>query len=126
MPKTINLGESLGYVFIGIKSRDNASGTAKDHFMKVLYAPISKYNYMEKNRHLFNGLFNGMYNKVVILHDPTKPAAKEAGTKSTGLSPTVKGRVKTMFKDGIPTEEIAKDLDVDLALVVAHIMKISK
>jgi hypothetical protein len=71
IPKTINLGESLGYVFIGIKSRDNASGTAKDHFMKVLYAPISKYNYMEKNRHLFGGLFNGMYNKVVILHDPT-------------------------------------------------------
>jgi hypothetical protein len=125
IPTGINKGEAEGYVFIGIKSRDNASGTAKNHFMKVLYAPVSKYAYMEKNKHLFGGLFNGMYNKIVILHNPTKPMAAPEKAKSKKLSNVVKGKIKTMFKvDGIPVEEIAKVLELDADKVKEYTSKL--
>lgn len=121
--KTINIGEASGYVLIGVKHRDNQRGTAKDHFMKVLYAPISKYDEMQKTKHLFGGLFNGMFGTIVILHDPTKPAVVEKVIvkKSKGISNTDKGKVKAMYKDGNTAEDIANGLALDLIQVAAYI-----
>lgn len=81
IPKAIHEREALGYVCIGIRSRDNAAGTAKVHTHKVLYAPISKWEDMEREMQSgrFKNVFNGQFNAVVILHNPKLPKAKNKG-----------------------------------------------
>lgn len=121
VPTTIQSGEAGGYIFIGVKSSDNQSGTAKVHKAKMLYAPINKYNDMLKTQHVFNGIFNGMFNKLVMLHDPTIPAVKEVTKKISNID---KGKIKTMHSNGLPSDEIAATLGLEVEKVEEYIIKL--
>jgi hypothetical protein len=119
IPLEIKEAEGKGYVFICVKSKDNQSGTGKVHAPRVLYAPIGKYDQMVKDIPRFKGLFNGMFNLVVILHDPTLPMPKKK--KAKGLSPTHKSKVKEMLEEGKSAKEIAEALNVSIERVEAHL-----
>ena len=125
VPTTINVGEAGGYVFIGIKSSDNQSGTAKIHKGKMLYAPISKYEYMKKHTIVFGGLFNGMFNQLVLLHDPTIPVV-EPKKEVKDLSPKQKKAVNDLMEEGKGQDdeglkEIAEQVGVSFERVKAYI-----
>ena len=123
VPTTINGGEAEGYVFVGVKSSDNQSGTAKVHKAKLLYATLGKHQEMVKMKHVFNGLFNGMFNKLVILHNPTLPLAAEEKPKVKGLSPTHKSKVKELAAAGVGALEIASELEIKVERVEAYLNK---
>ena len=117
----INEGESKEYVYIGLKSKDSADGMKKIHGATKLFAPPPMHQEMVKKIKLFGGLWNGMYRKVIVLHDPTLPAHSDTTKK---LSNILKGKVKEMNNDSIPAEEIAKVLEVDLVKVKQYISKL--
>ena len=71
IPLLINEGEAQDYVFMCVKSKDTLDGTSKVHSGKVLYASESKYHEMVADIKRHGGLFNGMFNKIVMLNDPT-------------------------------------------------------
>jgi hypothetical protein len=120
----INEGEEKGYVYIAIKTKDSPDGMSKIHGATKLFAPQSMHDQMTKDIPLFKGLFNGMYNKIVILHDPTMPNVEPKETGAKKMSNVAKGKIKTMFKDGMPVEEIAMALDLDLEKVKEYTSKL--
>ena len=125
IPKFINKGEAAEYVFVCIKSKDNRDGTAKIHQPSILYAPQGKYNKMVKDIPRHKGIFNGMFNKVVILHDPTVISIPKA-KKEKGLSPKHKKAVKEMLEAGQGQDDaglhaIAEELGVTFERVKAYI-----
>ena len=122
IPSKINPGEVTDYVVVCIKSKDNRDGTAKIHEAKICYAPVTKWVEMgrEKSSGRVTGMFLGMFNKEVILHNPTMPLVIEVKPKAKGLSPTHKGKVKSMVNEGASVEEIATELKQDLDKVKAY------
>lgn len=80
IPKEIQKAEENFYVTVCIKSKDNADGTAKIHKAITRYADINKWNQMRRQVQgkgaIFKNFFGGMFNKVVIVHDPTKKAKR--------------------------------------------------
>ena len=125
----INEGEATGYVYLGIKTKDSADGMRKIHGATKLFAPPSKHHQMLKNAHLFGGgLFNGMYNKMIILHDPSLPAHVEKQPKKEvrGLSPTQKSKVNAMMEEGKGENDeglkaIGKELNISFDRLKAYI-----
>jgi hypothetical protein len=75
IPDEIQLAETESYVCICIKSKDNQEGTAKIHSSRLCYANTDKWAQMngEIKAKRSKGLFAGLFNKVVILHNPTLP-----------------------------------------------------
>jgi hypothetical protein len=74
IPNEIQLAETESYVCICIRSRDNTEKTAKIHQAKLCYAPKTKWDWMQAEQKAGRkGLFGGVFNLVVILHNPTLP-----------------------------------------------------
>ena len=132
----INEGEAMGYVYIAIKTKDSQDGMSKIHGASKLFAPPEMHQQMTKAIPLFKGLFNGMYNKVIVLHDPTIPMVESTdhdGTikgepfKTTGrLSDTKKEAIDKLMEEGKGTDdkglnEIAKTVNVSFAKVKEYI-----
>lgn len=122
----IQEAEKGHYLCACIMSRDNADGTAKIHEVKEVFANQKKWFQMEEQvKHkIVKGMFNGMFNRVVILHNPTlKEAPKtekpkpETTTKS--LSPAQKKAVKEMLEQGAGVQEIAHDLQIEVERIEA-------
>jgi hypothetical protein len=100
-------------------------GTAKVHSARLSYAPHDKWREMliEQKSGRVKGLFNGMYNKVVVLHNPTIPLAAEEKPKVKGLSPTHKSKVKELAAAGVGSLEIASELEIKVERVEAYLNK---
>ena len=120
IPKEIQEKEKGYYVCVCVKSRENANKLGHTFSAKLCYAMPSLWQEMnrEKESGRVKDVFMGMFEKVVILHNPS---IKEKPNK---LNTTTKGKVKKMHEDGIPSEEIAKVLEVDINLVKEHINKL--
>jgi len=113
----------MEFVYIGIKTKDSPDGMSKIHGSTKLFAPVDMNARMVKDIPLFKGLFNGMYNKVIMLHDPSLPATplKKEEKKAKGLSPTHKAKVKEMIEEGKGTIQIAEALNVSTERIEAYL-----
>ena len=127
IPTKIQAGEQSDYVVICVKSKDNSAGTKKIHEARLCYAPVHKWRAMEveKASGRVKGMFLGMFQKEVILHNPTLPNVKPkaAKPKVKGLSPTHKSKANEMQEQGASAVDIADALGVDLERVEAHLNK---
>ena len=127
----INEGEATGYVYIGIKTKDSQDGMSKVHGATKLYAPTDMHNRMKKDvevSKIVKGLFNGMYNKMIILHDPTMPMHVEEPKKKElkGLSPIQKSKVNAMMEAGQGSDDeglkaIGKELNISFDRLKAYL-----
>ena len=127
IPKEIQEAEKEYFVTVCIKSRDNADGTRKVHEGITRYAGRNHWNEMNRQVHgnkqgkgkVFKAIYGGVFNKVVILHNPDlkhAPVKKEV----KGLSPTHKSEAKKMKEEGQSNEDIAEALGVELERVNAY------
>ena len=109
------------YHLIGVRSSDTADKFSKIYRAKHVCVHRNQYNKMKRQVKdgILKNVLGGTWQKVVILHDPTKPATKVE--KKKGLSPNVKGKVKKLFGEGMEAEAIANELNQDVALVTAYI-----
>ena len=128
VPSTINSGEASGYVYIVVKSKDNLDGTAKMHDTKMIYAPIDKHKAMVLEIPRYRGLWNGMFNKVVILHDPTLPNVVEEPEEKDvkDLSPSQKSKVNAAMAEGKGQDDeglkaIGKEFNISFDRLKAYI-----
>ena len=124
----INEGEAMEYVYIGIKSKDTQDGMGKIHGATKLFATIEMNARMVKDIPLLKGLFNGMYQKVIMLHDPTLPATKvePKAKKEKGLSPTQKSAVNALLEEGKGKDDeglnfIAEEVGITMTRLKAYI-----
>ena len=116
-------GSDKHYVFIGVKARDTADGFSKVYAGKKLVASINQYNKMRRmvDKGQYKTAFAGIFDKLVMLHDPTVKPKKEE--KPKGLSPKQKGEVNKLAKEEKTAEEIAEITGFDLAKIEMHLNK---
>ncbi len=124
-------GAKNHYICIGVKSKDSLDGMSKVHTAKKLSCSINQWNKMlrQVKQGVFKAVFAGMYNKIIILHNPTLPMAKEEKPKEKkvkGLSPTHKGKVNALLEAGKGQDdeglkEIAKEVGVSFERVKAYV-----
>ncbi len=113
------------YACIGVRARDSNDGFTKIYDGAMLWASRNKWNKMKRqiSQGVFKREFADVYDKIIILHNPTKPVAKP---KPKGLTTAQKTKITKLFKKDMSAEEIAETLEVELALVTAHIEKKAK
>lgn len=119
------------YICIGIKSKDSADGLHKVHSARMLGAGLNFWRKMQRQvqQGTFKSLFAGIYDKIVILHNPTLPMAKEEKPKEKkvkGLSPTHKSLVKEKLEAGEGQDDeglkaIAEEINVSFERVKAYV-----
>ena len=128
IPNEIQEAEKEYFVTVCIKSRDNADGTRKVHEGITRYACRHHWNEMNRQVHgnkqgkgkVFKALYGGVFNKVVILHNPDlKPAPIENPTVKD-LAPKHKAEAKKLKEEGQSNEDIAEALGVELERVQAY------
>jgi hypothetical protein len=123
VPEEVNaLGINNHYVFIGVKARDTSDGFSKIYTGKLLVASMNQYNKMRRmvEKGQYKTPFAGIFDKVVLLHDPTlKPAKKEEKVKA--LSPKQKGEVNKLLAESKSIEEISTITGYDVKRIKAHI-----
>lgn len=110
------------YVCIGVRARDSADGFSKNYNGKYLYATISKWNKMKREvkQGFFKIEFGDIYDKIIVLHDPTlKPAKVEKKVKA--LSPKHKKAVNELVEEGKGVEEIATILEIETERIKAYL-----
>jgi DNA-binding NarL/FixJ family response regulator len=115
------------YICIGIKSKDSADGMQKVHSARMLGAGLNFWHKMQRQvkAGTFKSMFAGIYDKIVILHNPTLPMAKEEPKekKVKGLSPKHKSKVKEMLEAGEEVATIAEELSVSIERIEAYLNK---
>jgi len=119
------------YICIGVKAKQSADKMSTIHTAKRLSADINQWRKMERQvkQGVFKSMFAGMYNKIVILHNPTLPMAKEEKLKEKkvkGLSPTHKSKVNAMMEEGKGQDDeglkaIAEELNISFERVKAYV-----
>jgi hypothetical protein len=124
LPKEINEKEAkYYYACVGVRARDTADGFSKQYEGSLVWATINKW--MKMKRQLKEGVFKrefgDMFDKIVIVHDPTYKPKKEE--KPKGLSPKQKGQVNKLLEDNKSAEEIAEITGFDLAKINMHLNK---
>jgi hypothetical protein len=120
IPTEINEKEAkLGFFCIGVKAKDSNDGFSKVYNGHLLTAGFNRWNKMKRQikQGVFKIEFADMFDKIIILHDPTIAPKKE---EPKGLSPKQKGKVKELLSEGKELNDIAKDLKVDLVRVEAY------
>ena len=115
-------GREAHYHYVCIKSHDNRDKTAKIHTAVLQLLSISDYHKQTKQIKdgTFKSFFAGLYNKIVMLHDPTMKPKAETKEETKGLSPTQKSKVKTMLGEGHTTKDISLELDIELERIEAY------
>ena len=130
VPKTISEKEKPYYVCVGVKSMTNANGMGMTYTAKTLYAMPSMWQEMEREvkSGRVKGMFNGVFNLIVILNNPTLPEVAESAPekKIKGLSPSQKSLVNAMREEGKGENDeglknIAKEVGVSFERVKAYI-----
>ena len=112
------------YICVGIKSSDSVDKMSKIHKARTVSASINQWSKMQRQvkQGFVKKIFVGMYDKIVILHDPT---IKEQPKKNLvkGLSPTHKSKVKELAAAGVGALEIASELEIKVERVEAYLNK---
>jgi len=115
------------YWLICVKATDSADKMNKVFSYKKRVISIKQYNRIERqvNEGIFKQMFGAVFNKVVILHNPTLPFEKvedkkEEKKKVKALSNIAKGKANGLKEKGLSNEEIAKELEVELERVDGH------
>jgi len=115
------------YWLICVKATDSNDKMSKIYSYKKRVVSINQYNKMERQvkSKIFKQLFGDIFNKVVILHNPTLPFEKvedkkEENKKVKALSNIAKGKANGLKEKGLSNEEIAKELEVELERVDGH------
>jgi len=131
IPSNISTKEKGYYVCVGVKARQSKDGMSTLYEAKTLYAMPSLWQEMEREAKSgrVKGMFLGIFNKIVILHNPTLPMAKEEKPKDKkikGLSPTHKSKVNAMMEEGKGQDDeglkaIAEELGITFERVKAYI-----
>jgi len=83
IPSEIEPLDAPFYHTVCIKSRDTADGMGKIHHARIIKTGFNDWQKMEAQikAGTFKGMHGGMFNKVVVLHDPTikeEPKEKKA------------------------------------------------
>jgi hypothetical protein len=82
VPTEIQAKESAYYVCVGIKAAQSTDGMSTTYSAKLLYAMPSLWQEMDREAKSgrVKGFFNGVFNKIVILHNPSiKPKKNKGG-----------------------------------------------
>jgi hypothetical protein len=112
----------LGYICIGVKAKDSADGFSKNYNGHLLTAGLNRWNKMKRQikQGVFKQEFADMFDKIVLLHDPTlKPAKVEKKVKA--LSPKHKKAVNELVEEGKGVEEIATILEIEAERIKAYL-----
>ena len=114
-------GADKHYIFIGVKARDTQDGFSKLYIGKKLVASMNQYNKMRRmiEKGLYKTAFAGIYDKAIMLHDPTFKAPKEEKVKD--LSPKQKGEVNKLKEEGKTLEEISTITGYDVKRIKAYL-----
>ena len=126
----IQEAEKNHYLCICVLATDSADGMYKNYEAKEVFCTEKKWLQMQDQvkTQMVSGIFNGMFNKVVILHNPNAKLASKVEPKKTEatkqLSPAQKKAVKEMFEVGTGAVEIANDLQIEVERVEAFIKTI--
>lgn len=118
-------GSDKVYMCIGVKASDSADGFTKVYTGKLLTANQNMWNKMNRlvNQGIYKSLFAGIFDKIVMLHDPNYKPAKVEKPKVKGLSPKQKGQVNKLVEENKSAEEIAEITGFDLAKINMHLNK---
>jgi len=110
------------YHLIGLRTSTGPNPRQLLYRAKHICIDINQYRKLErqKKQGILNELFGGTWQEIFVLHDPTKKAAKKK-PEVKNLSPQNKGKVKTMFGDGMSAEDIAAELNQPLNAVEKYI-----
>jgi hypothetical protein len=116
-------GSDKAYICIGVKAADSADGFTKVYTGKLLTANQNMWNKMQRlvKQGIYKSLFAGIFDKIVMLHDPTYKPKKEE--KPKGLSPKQKGQVNKLVEENKSVEEIAEITGFDLVKINMHLNK---
>jgi hypothetical protein len=114
-------GSDKVYMCVGVRALDSTDGFSKIYKGKLLTANQNMWNRMNRlvKQGIYKSLFAGIYDKIVILHDPTiKP---KATPKTKDLSPSQKKKVNTLVEEGLTVEVIAEQLNLDIKRIKAYL-----
>ena len=130
IPAKIQNAEGLYYVCIGVKETKRVNALGSNYSAKLLYAMPSLWQEMEREAKSGRvpDLFNGVFNKIVILNNPTLAAVKESKPepKVKDLSPKQKKAVNELMESGLGEDEaglkeVAKEVNISLDRLKAYI-----
>jgi hypothetical protein len=115
-------GSKNHYHCICVRAKKGGDKFTQNNFLKVRVVDINQWNKMQrqiKSKH-FDLEFGDIFDKVVILHNPTLPLAKE---KPKDLSPKQKGQVNKMLEENpeADAKTIAEAIGVEVERVQAYI-----
>jgi hypothetical protein len=114
-------GSDSVYQCICIKAFDSVDGFSKLYEGKLVPASTRMWNKMQRHKQkgIYKEVFNNMFDKVVLLHDPTYKAPKQEKLKD--LSPKQKGEVNKLKEEGKTLEEISTITGYDIKRIKAYL-----
>jgi hypothetical protein len=131
IPKEIQVkGSNNHYYCIGVRSRDSKDGFSKDYYAKVLSCDVNQWRKMAKQVKdgVFKLVFADVYDRIVLLHNPTLPMHVEEPKKKElkGLSPIQKSKVNAMMEQGQGSDDeglkaIGKELNISFDRLKAYL-----
>jgi DNA-binding NarL/FixJ family response regulator len=123
IPEEIKANESkIGYICIGVKARDSSDGFSKIYNGYLLKASLNRWHKMKRQieQGVFKKEFADMFDKIVLLHDPSiKP--KKTAPKPKALSPKHKKAVNELVEEGKTVEEMAAILEIEVDRIKAYL-----
>ena len=122
MPQEIDAKAAKNhYWLVCIKATDAKNGMDKIYSFKTRVISINQFNKMQRqvDKGIFKQLFGDIFNKVIVLHNPTLKAAP-VKKEVKGLSPTHKSEAKKLKEEGQSNEDIAEALGLELERVNAY------
>lgn len=122
IPEEIKERESkIGYLCIGVKAKDSSDGFNKLYNGHLLSAGLNRWHKMKRQikQGVFKKEFADMFDKIIMLHDPTLKPVEEI----KDLSPKQKKAVKDLVEVGMSVEDISKELGYDIKRIKAYLNK---
>ncbi len=120
-------GANNNYYCIGVRARDSKDGFSKSYFCKVRGCGINQWNKMQRQikQGIFKQPFADVYDRIIILHNPTIKVAPKA-KKEKGLSPTQKKAVNALLEEGKGQDDaglvfVAEEVGITLTRLKAYI-----
>jgi hypothetical protein len=113
-------GSDKVYVCVGVKAFDSPDGFTKQYRGKLLTANQNMWNKMQRlvKQGIYKSVFAGIFDKVVLLHDPSFKAPKE---EIKDLSPKQKKYVNDLVEDGKDIGTISTELNLDIKRIKAYL-----
>lgn len=123
MPQEIDAKAAKNhYWLVCIKATDAKNGMDKIYSFKTRVIPMNQFNKMQRqvDKGIFKQLFGDIFNKVIVLHNPTLKAAPIEKPTVKDLAPKHKAEAKKLKEEGQSNEDIAEALGIELERVQAY------